>query len=151
MAILLGFYLIGSGVSVVRRAIGGLMDEARPELNGDILEVLCSIRTPGWLVPHAMKVHRLGQSFHIDLHVAFPRYWDLERAHDETHRFTDALRARFGPRVETMVHAEPCSDAQCYRCEIPECPIRTAEFEGRVEWTLRAVTDRRPPSGDAPG
>lgn len=145
VAILLAFFLIVSGASVVRRSVGGLMDEARPELLTELLGVLTDVRGSGWLTPHALKVHRLGQLFHVDLHIVFPRFWDLQRAHTESHRLTDAVQARWGERTETMVHAEPCKPHHCPWCDVAECPVRSAPFDEAPEWTLEAVTSRAPP------
>lgn len=144
-ALLLGFYLVYAGFGVVRNAIGGLMDEAKPALLERIVTLLEETREPGWLTPHAMKVHRLGQSFHFDLHIVFPRYWELSRAHDACHRITDALQAEFGERTESMIHAEPCTDGHCPRCDVEDCPIRKAPRTIDRVWTVETIAERHSP------
>ncbi|MFT6399903.1 MAG: cation diffusion facilitator family transporter, partial [Bradymonadia bacterium] len=116
VAIFLGLFLFYSGGGVIRTAVGGLMDEANPELMKEIATTMAEVRAEGWITPHAAKVHRLGQAFHLDLHLVFPRYWRLDEAHTASHEMQDSLRAKFDDRVEVMIHNEPCIDSNCQFC-----------------------------------
>jgi divalent metal cation (Fe/Co/Zn/Cd) transporter len=102
-------------------------------------------RRPGWITPHAAKVHRLGQAFHLDLHLVFPRYWSLEEAHAASHQMQDALRREFDDRVEVMIHNEPCIDSNCQFCDIEDCPIRTSQFSGDSRYGASDITRRARP------
>ena len=130
--ILLGIVLVFSGARLVRRAVGGLMDEALPDVLERIAEVLLAQRRPGWVAPHACKVHRLGQSIHVDLHIVFPRFWALEDAHD-AYTIEDALRAEFGERTEVMLHYEPCTPRSCTYCDAEDCPLRENAFRAALD------------------
>lgn len=141
----LGIVLVLGGAKVVRRAVGGLMDEALPEVLARIADVLLEHRAPGWIAPHACKIHRLGQSIHIDLHLVFPRFWELERAHDTAHRVEDALRDEFGERTEVMLHYEPCTPKSCTYCDAEACPVRDAAFVRMLPWTGESIARRRRP------
>ena len=148
--ILLGIVLVFSGARLVRRAVGGLMDEALPDVLERIAEVLLAQRRPGWVAPHACKVHRLGQSIHVDLHIVFPRFWALEDAHDASHTTEDALRAEFGERTEVMLHYEPCTPRSCTYCDAEDCPLREAAFRAALPWTGSTIARRnrpQPPKG----
>lgn len=133
-AVLVAGWLVFTGVRIMRRAVGGLMDEADPELLDEIGETLAAVRRPGWITPHHAKVHRLGQTIHVDMHLVFPRYWSLEQAHDAAEEVEAGLQERFGPRTEAMVHMEPCTDQSCTYCDAPDCPIRIADFIARRRW-----------------
>lgn len=145
VAILLGVFLLYSGAGVVRTAVGGLMDEVNPGLMEKIADTMLEVRVEGWITPHAAKVHRLGQAFHLDLHLVFPRYWSLADAHTASHEMQDALRARFDDRVEVMIHNEPCIDTNCQFCDVVSCPIRTAEFSGEFRYSAADIAQRTRP------
>lgn len=146
VALLLGAFLAVSGWRIVRGAVGGLMDEVNPQLMADIAETMREVRNPGWITPHAAKVHRLGQAFHLDLHLVFPRYWSIEQAHAASHEMQDALRSRFDDRVEVMLHNEPCVDDNCRFCDLADCPLRAAEFAGDLRFSAEDVIRRVRPS-----
>ena len=145
VALALGVFLVGSGIGIIRTAIGGLMDEVNPKLMGQIAATMLRVRRPGWITPHAAKVHRLGQAFHLDLHLVFPRYWSLDQAHEASHQMQDSLRSEFDDRVEVMIHNEPCIDSNCRFCDVEECPIRAEEFCGELRFGAEDVVQRLRP------
>lgn len=134
VALLVSVWLIFSGVMVVREAVAGLMDEANPELLDEIAESLESVRQPGWLAPHHVKVHRLGPSVHIDMHMVFPAFWSIEEVHGHTKVIERVLAERFGAQTETMIHMESCTPQSCGYCAIEDCPIRQRPFERKLNW-----------------
>jgi cation diffusion facilitator family transporter len=133
-AVLVGVWLATSGVRVIREAVAGLMDEADPALLGEIAAELQRVRKPGWIGPHHAKIHRLGRSFHLDLHMVFPRYWPLEQAHDASEEIEAALRERFGAEAELMLHMESCTPRSCSYCDVADCPVRTSPLTERPVW-----------------
>ena len=135
LAIGLGGWLVVHGAGVVRASLGGLLDEASPELVERLAATLWGRREAGWILPHAAKIHRLGQDLHIDLHLVFPRYWTLEAAHHASHLAADAVRDEFGPSTEVMVHAESCEPSDCVACDVVECPVRAAPGSADGPWT----------------
>lgn len=146
IALVVGVALTYTGGRVAREALGGIMDEANPELLERIAAVFRKVRAPGWIAPHAVKVHRLGQSIHIDMHVVFPFYWSLEKAHDATHVLIDALREEFGERTEPMIHAEACVPSNCALCDLTDCDARQTPFQGLPDWTPERIGRRQRPS-----
>jgi cation diffusion facilitator family transporter len=145
-AMLLGAVLVFSGIRVLRRSVGGLMDEAVPGLLDQIGEVLHEVREPGIIAPHAVKVHRLGQAIHIDLHLVLPRFWSLEHAHDVSHRAEDALREAFGTSSEVMLVYEPCTERSCSYCDLADCPIRGVPMVRTLPWTGATIARRNRPA-----
>jgi cation diffusion facilitator family transporter len=139
--IVMAAWLLFTGTRIVRSSVGALMDEAVPGLVDEIGEVLESVRKPGWVAPHHTKVHRLGQSIHIDLHLVLPRFWSLEHAHEVSERIERAAEARFGPATDVMTHLEPCDDRACGECDLEQCPIRRLPFSARPAWKA-GVIDR---------
>ncbi len=143
VAMVLSVWLMVDGGRVVRSAIGGILDEASPELLDELGAVLEGVREPGWTCPHHAKVHRLGSTIHVDLHMVFPRYWSLQTTHDATVKMEEAVRANFGMRTELMVHMEACRPDSCSECEMPDCPVRESEFVSRSVWNADFIRKTR--------
>lgn len=132
---LLGAWLVWSGGRLLLAASANLMDRADPELLDELGAVFQDVREPGWVAPHLTRVHRLGQSIHVDMHMVFPRYWPLERAHDASRTLERALEAHYGADADLMLHMEACTPVSCSYCDVDDCPIRSAPFEERRAWT----------------
>lgn len=135
VAVVLGVWLTFTGVRLLLRASGSLMDAANPELLDGIGQTMEAVREPGWVAPHLARVHHLGQEIHVDLHMVFPRFWSLERAHDASVVLEKALDARYGDGTDLMLHMEACTPISCSYCDLEDCPVRSARFEGLAEWT----------------
>lgn len=140
VAVLLAIFLVVQGARIVRESIGGIMDEASPQLLDRIGAALERVRQPGWVSPHHVKVHRLGMAIHVDLHLVFPRFWSLEEAHDASERIEASMIDEFGARTETMVHMEPCTSKSCRFCTLEGCPVRAVAFDTRREWNHKLVS-----------
>lgn len=145
---LFGLVVVRNGFLLLRDAIGGLMDEANPALLDEIAKVLERTRRPGWSTPHHTKVHRLGQTVHIDLHLVFPRFWTIEQAHDGTEQVEVALCEVFGNRTDVMIHSEPCRPTSCSLCDLADCHLREAALTLHKPWTgpdIAATSRLSPP------
>lgn len=149
--IFIAIWLGANGIGVVRRAVGGLMDEADDEILGEIAQALEEVREPGWLSPHHVKVHRLGPSVHIDMHMVFPAYWTLDHVHECSKAIELEMVKRFGEQTEVMLHMESCTPQSCAYCDVQECPIRAHEFVRRNTWDAALIrAPHRAPALDAP-
>jgi cation diffusion facilitator family transporter len=138
-------WLAYTGLGILRRAFAGLMDEADPQVLGEVAHVLESMRAPGWIAPHHVKIHHLGRHRHVDMHMVFPRWWSLERTHEATVQMERVFREKFGSRTELMVHMEGCTPVSCSYCDVDECPVRQALFVRRLTWTAEQIqTAARP-------
>ncbi len=140
VALVVAIWLGWSGVKVVRVAVGGLMDEADPEVLQRIARTLQENRREGWLAPHHTKVMQLGQSIHIDLHMVFPAYWTIERVHDDSKQMEKVFQQEFGERTEVMLHMESCTSQSCSYCCMEDCPIRQHEFVKKLTWDSALIT-----------
>lgn len=135
VAALLGAWLVWSGGRILFSAAGSLMDEADPALLDTLGGVFEAVRQPGWVAPHLTRVHRLGQTIHVDMHMVFPRYWSLERAHDASKALEHALEIECGADADLMLHMEACTPVSCTYCDVSECPVRQTPFTGLHRWT----------------
>lgn len=79
-------------------------------------------------------MQQYGGDLHIDCHLTLPRYWDLNRTHEEIHAFEEMLGELQATHVEIFVHADPCLDECCNHCSIADCAIRKEAFSKKIEW-----------------
>lgn len=80
MAILVALNILRAGISLVRRSVDGLMDQAlEPEVLADIDAVLAGFRHPTIRFDH-LSTRRAGQRRFVDLHMHMPAGWTLGRA-----------------------------------------------------------------------
>lgn len=135
VAFLLGAWLSVAGLRLLWSAVRSLMDEADPQLLDEIAVAFEAVREPGWVAPHMARVHHLGQEIHVDMHMVFPRFWSLERAHDASLVLERALDVRFGEGSDLMLHMEACTSVSCGYCDVRDCPIRARPFEALHPWT----------------
>ena len=90
VALAVALNIVREGWTLVRRALGGLLDEADEALLGRLALVFDGARPPEWIDVHGLRAWRSGAEAHVDLHLVVPRYFDAERLH----RLQEAIEAR---------------------------------------------------------
>lgn len=99
------------GWRLVRRSVGGLMDEVLDE--GEVREA-CAIanrtaREGGALGVDGLRLRRAGPTGHCDLRILVPPTMEVRLAHAIGDRVEAALRA-WDERLSVLVHVEPVAD-----------------------------------------
>ncbi len=136
ISILFSLYIVYSGYGLVRRSVGGLMDEANPKALMDTVAILNKARKPNWIDIHNMRVQQYGGDRHIDLHLTLPYYLNLKEVHDEVEEVEKVLEEDWSGVMEVFIHSDPCIPAQCcHYCQIKECPVRKHPLDTKIEWT----------------
>jgi cation diffusion facilitator family transporter len=108
-ALLVAAAIVWSGIRIVRRSSGVLVDEALPAAEMDRIErAISTARTPEVAGYHKLRARRAGSRRHIDLHVQYRSGTSLERAHELAHRMRDSIEAEI-PSAEVLIHVEPAS------------------------------------------
>ena len=140
-AFALGGFITWQGGRMLRRAVGGLLDETDPGTVADVVDALQANRRPTWIDVHNLRVQAYGADLHIDCHVSLPYYQTLYATHHELDAIEDVVRQRGpGQQVELFIHADPCRPPrQCPACQVPDCPVRQRPFTGLIEWTPENV------------
>jgi cation diffusion facilitator family transporter len=146
VALLLGLFLASTGIRLVRRSVGGLLDEEDREILGTLVDLIERDRNEGIIQVHYCRVIRSGRYHHIDAHVVVPEFWDVARAHQETKDFERRLIEDYPYDGELHFHVDPCRHAYCRVCEVQNCPIRQQAFEGRRAPTIDEITSPHEPS-----
>ncbi|MDB4927150.1 MAG: cation diffusion facilitator family transporter [Mucilaginibacter sp.] len=138
LSILVGSYIIFTGYKLVRRSVGGLMDEADFDVVTRVVQILNDKRREEWIDVHNFRAQKYGNELHIDCHLTLPYYFDLNRVHEEV-SLVDKMINNEVTETELFIHADPCLPNCCHYCSMPNCPVR---FEPKTEdiiWTLDRV------------
>jgi cation diffusion facilitator family transporter len=107
VAIVLSGFIVFTGLNIIRRAAGILVDESPPPEEMDRIEAaIQNARPPEMVGYHKLRARSAGRHRYIDMHVQFRRGTSLEQAHSLAHRLRDAIEAELGD-AEVMIHAEP--------------------------------------------
>ena len=140
VALAVAAYILRTGWQLTRQAVGGLMDEADPDLLRRLVEALEAGREPWAIDAHGLRAWRSGSVEHVDLHLVVPRYFDADRLHQIDEQLERRLLAAAGVPGEVIVHFDPCRPRHCAGCAMPACPVREAPFTGRRPLTLERAT-----------
>ncbi len=106
IAALVAINILFMGWGVMRKSIGGLMDEAVPE---DVLECIretISSNAEGAIEAHDVRTRRAGRMTFVDFHLVVPGEMSVQTSHDICDRIEEALKkAVKGAKV--TIHVEP--------------------------------------------
>ena len=138
LSIVVGLYIVFTGYKLVRRSVGGLMDEADFEVVNKVLTILNDRRRPEWIDIHNFRAQQYGNELHIDCHLTLPNYFDLHKVHDEV-SLVDKMINDEVTKTELFIHTDPCLPDCCHYCNMPNCPIRFEPKRTDIIWTLDRV------------
>ena len=139
-SILFAVFMAWNGVKIIRKSIGGLMDEANEEVLGKVVDILKSNQKTEWIDIHNMRIQEYGSDIHIDCHLTLPNYWTLEKVHETVHEFEEILGQEFPSHVEIFIHVDPCMPECCHYCKVPNCPIRQSPRTTTIDWNKVNLT-----------
>jgi divalent metal cation (Fe/Co/Zn/Cd) transporter len=91
---------------------------------------------PGVIRVHNLRAIRSGRFSHIDAHLVVPEFWPVKRAHDAADMFEGHVIAGGDVEGEIVFHMDPCRQAYCPQCDLPDCPIRLEPFRERPTLTI---------------
>lgn len=136
----LGFFIIYNGYRLLRKAVGGLMDESDEEIVNEVISYLNQNRKPEWIDVHNLRTQRYGTAVHIDCHLTLPYYFDLIKVHEEVSLIDKLISKNASITTEFFIHADPCLPQCCHYCNMPNCPVRSQLKTKHIEWNINNVT-----------
>lgn len=139
ITILLGFFIIYSGVKILKKSVAGIMDEADFALLEKVVIHLNENRKENWIDIHNLRIIKFGDKIHIDCHTTIPWYFNANEVHDELKLVEENIKDIIPNNLETFIHADPCLPKSCKSCFKSNCKVRQSPFERRIEWTLENV------------
>lgn len=151
VALLFGVYIIVVGYRIIRKALGGIMDEADTKLITDLAELLNKNRERRWMDIHNVKIQQYGSGLHLDAHITLPWYFQLREAHNEMENILKLIAAEMDRPIEFNFHMDDCKPFSCEICELWECPVREKVFVKKVEWNAENISSSQKHSVKTPG
>lgn len=140
VALLFGSYIIIVGYRIIRKSLGGIMDEADIAMLGRLAIFLNENRKPEWIDIHNMKIQQFGSHLHIDAHLTLPWYHQLRNAHEEMEQLIKLIVKNTERNIEFNFHMDDCKPFSCEICQISDCPVRQKKMVGKVEWSTENIT-----------
>lgn len=144
IAAAVGVNLAVVGGLLLRRAVGGLLDESDPALLKKLTAVVQTVRTRPIIAIHRMRSFRSGGVAHVDAHVVVPRFWSVSQAHDLSDEFEIEVTRGIEQDAECIFHLDPCRSAYCANCQVEPCPVRAHAFVADRDWSLPTLTGEAP-------
>lgn len=138
LSILVGGYIVFTGYKLVRKSVGGLMDEADFDVVTKVVQLLNDKRREAWIDIHNFRAQKYGNELHIDCHLTLPYYFDLNQVHEEV-SLVDKLINNDVTKTELFIHADPCLPNCCHYCNMPNCPVRAEAKTEDMVWTMDRV------------
>jgi cation diffusion facilitator family transporter len=109
-AILVATNILWSGFDLMRRSFRGLMDEADPEIEKALRQVLDEELPKFNVQYHELRHRSAGKTVWVDLHLLFPDETAVWFAHAQATAIEEAIRKRMGAHVQVTSHLEPQTD-----------------------------------------
>lgn len=139
VTILMGLFIIYSGVKILKKSVAGIMDEADFILLDKVVIHLNENRKENWIDIHNLRIIKFGDKIHIDCHTTIPWYFNANEVHHELKLVEENIKDIIPNNLETFIHADPCLSKSCKSCYKSNCAVRQSPFERRIEWTLENV------------
>lgn len=113
LALIVAAQIVWAGYGLVRRSVGGLMDETLDPAEAQTLRTLieATARGGGAVEIHGFRMRSAGSGIFCDLHLVVPGVMSVSAAHalcDEVERAV----AKDHPHVDVTIHVEPESLAE---------------------------------------
>lgn len=143
LSIILGLYIIYNGYKLIRKSVGGLMDESDFEVVDEVINTLNLNRKDSWIDMHNLRTQRYGSDLHIDCHLTLPYYFDLNRVHEEVSAVDQLINKSANIPTEFFIHADPCLPQCCHYCRVADCPVRSEPKNVDFTWTTEKVTSNK--------
>jgi cation diffusion facilitator family transporter len=140
VALAVALHLGWEGVKIVRSSAGALLDEVDPDSLESLRAAIEKNLKPGLIEVHNLRMVRYGRFHHIDAHLVVPEFWDIHDTHQKVQDFEREIIGSYPFDGEMAFHLDPCARKYCRRCDLKDCPIRSADFQRKPVLTVTSLT-----------
>lgn len=134
---LVGLWLVYESVNIIKKNIGGLLDQADLSSVGHLSEKIEKHLVPEIIDIHNLRILRSGSFHHIDAHLVVPQFLEIHLVHELIHQFEKQVVQDYKFDGEFAFHTDPCYQKYCSACEMKHCSLRISEFKGRRKMNER--------------
>lgn len=114
IALAVAAHILWSGVKLMKRSALGLLDQALPSADLEVLERLLDAYRAQGIDFHAVRTRQAGARAFVSLHVLVPGEWSVTRSHDLAEQIENEIRAAL-PGASAFTHLEPLGHPASYR------------------------------------
>ena len=101
--------IVVTGVSLIRRSTGGLMDRALSAPEQAALDAALRPYRRQGVVFHAIRTRQAGRRSFVSMHVLVPGHWTVHRGHELVEQVEADVRVAL-PHSSILTHIEPIED-----------------------------------------
>jgi cation diffusion facilitator family transporter len=109
-AILVAMNILWAGFRLMRRSVGGLMDEADPKTEKNLRAILDREVAKHGIAYHELKHRNAGRALWVELHLLFPDETHIRKAHAIATEIEQIVEREMEGDVRVMTHLEPRVD-----------------------------------------
>ncbi len=109
IALVVAANIVATGVSLLRRSTGGLMDRALTADEIALVESVLGRHRCETVEFHALRTRRAARRAFVSVHVLVPGSWSVQEGHDLIERIEHEIRAVL-PLATVFTHLEPLED-----------------------------------------
>jgi cation diffusion facilitator family transporter len=107
IALLIGLNILWTGIKLLHNAFHGLMDRTDPSLDTQIRQLLKEGAQKYQIGYHNLRMRDAGNRLLIEVHLLFPSYLPISRAHEVATHIEQHVERAFGKPTELVTHLEP--------------------------------------------
>ena len=145
-AVIFGVFIIYTGINVMLKSGGRIMDAADRELLVEVTRAFNHVRVPEIIDIHHLRVVSYGALVHIDAHMVVPEDVTMKRVDEIRGYIINEIVRVIGPGADITIQAESCDCASCAHCAEVDCHDRKAGYANMVKFNLGTVTSEKSPS-----
>ncbi len=112
LALVMAANIVRTGISLVRRSLGGLMDQSLPDSEIDAIGMAIHTASGGAHF-HALRTRKAGPRRFIDFHLLLPGTTTVQESHDLCQAVETELKRIF-PNPQITIHVEPVEDPKSH-------------------------------------
>lgn len=136
VALLFGLFILKEGYEIIRKSIGGIMDETDKDIIQSMVDILQSSRQPSWIDIHNFRVIKYGSVLHVDCHMTLPWYYNNITCHEQIEQVDKVVNEKLERKVELFIHVDPCIPLSCKVCSLQNCKERQFPQRENIVWSL---------------
>lgn len=109
-AIFVALNILWTGGKLIRRSVGGLMDEGDEEIHRRVSAILDSMTSRPGVEYHGLRHRIAGNTVWVEFHLLFPQGSTLDAAHRLATEIEEKIEETLGTRAEIISHLETLED-----------------------------------------
>ncbi|MEG0499752.1 MAG: cation diffusion facilitator family transporter, partial [Rikenellaceae bacterium] len=140
LAIVFGVIIIVTGISILYKTIGRLIDRTDEETVKNVVGIINNSQRDDWVDVHNLKIIKYGTAYHIDCDITLPWYMNIRDGHQEADFLEEVIEKAYPEQIMFSIHFDPCKPYQCTHCRNSDCPHRTAAFTTFIPLDYKTLT-----------